>query len=126
VTYRYITVFSDHFGVVRHQQTDDPTRVLAIRVAEGLMTPKQAEKAEVFEVSAVQLDAKALKDAIKFQRLVELARSNPDPIRTALLAKKMSQEELRVLREELQLRCDEEAFAEPWPFREERDEEPSL
>lgn len=121
----HVVIFTTSDGRVSHGLTSDPVRLLAMRVADGLMSAKQAAATEVYAVTLAPLDKAALTAEIEFQRLVVVAMSNPDPIRKAVLEGRMSPEQLERLRAELTRRAfDEDVYASPWPFREERDVSP--
>ena len=75
--------------------------------------------------SPATVDKGALDSAVAFQRLVAVARTNPDPIRKAILGGEMPPDQLERLRAELMSRIDGEAYAATWPFREERDAAPA-
>jgi hypothetical protein len=122
--YRFVVIFMTPDGRVTHGLTDDPIRLLATRVADGSMTAKQAATSEVYSISPAMVDRGALDSAVAFQRLVAVARTNPDPIRKAILGGEMPPEQLERLRAELMSRIDGKAYAAPWPFREDRDEAP--
>jgi hypothetical protein len=122
--YRFVVIFATPDGRVTHGLTNDLTRLLAMRVADGSMSAKQAAASEVYAITPVTPDKAALDATIAFHRLVAVALSNPDPIRKAILNGEMTPDQLEVLRAELTSRLGGEQYAAPWPFREERDEGP--
>lgn len=122
--YRFVVIFMSPDGRVTHGLTDDPIRLLAMRVADGSLTAKQAATSEVYSISPATVDRGALESAVAFHRLVAVARTNPDPIRKAILSGEMAPDQLERLRAELMSRVDGDAYAAPWPFREERDVAP--
>lgn len=121
---KFITLFTNEFGRETYQQTDDPARTLAIRVAEGKMTAKQAAAAVVLSTEQFKLQAAELTKAIEFQRAVEQARVNPEALREALMRKKVDEAYVEQIRAELQSQepWNAERFALPWPFVNEREE----
>lgn len=122
--YRFVVILTTPDGRVIHGLTNDPIRLLAMRVADGSMSAKQAAAAEVYAITPAAVDKAALDAAIAFHRLVAVARSNPDPIRKAILSGAMTEGQVEELRAELMSHVDGDAYASPWPFREERDEAP--
>ena len=122
--YKFVVIFTTSDGRVTHGLTNDPIRLLAMRVAEGLMSVKQAAASAVYAISPVAINSVALEAAVRFHRLVTVAMSNPEPIRKAILRGEMVPEQLEELRAELMSRVGGEEFGPPWPFNEERYEAP--
>lgn len=122
-TARYIVIFPTVDGRRSHQLTDEPLRVLGMRVAEQLLTAKQVlASCEIYEIQPIAINKSDVDRHVEFQRLVVTAKQTPHTIREMILAKKLDENRLEQLRRELQ-RADPHLYHAPWPFNEAEPEE---
>jgi len=117
--YRYIALFDDRFGRALHALTNDPVELLARRIAEEQMTVKVAGNARVYEVAACDVDLGRLTERAKRLSYLQLVRSNRLVVLDALAKRTMSNDDLEVLRRELQIVFPLGTWNPPWPRIEE-------
>ncbi len=115
---KFLVLLTDLYGRPTFGLVDDPCAYLAWRVAQGLMTAKEAAATPVYTTDAHVLDRAKLDEAIAWERLIERARADPAYVIELFNKKKLTPEGLERLREVLTYRAmsSDEDWTAPWPW----------